>query len=43
MWEIIEGTIEYTTGDVFKMYGVIAAISFAIVIFMFKNACNKDD
>jgi len=43
MWAIIESTINYTTGDVFEIYAVITAVSFAIVIFMFKTACSKDD
>jgi len=43
MWAIIESTVDYSTEDVFKMYAVIAVISFAIAIFMFKSACNKDD
>ncbi len=40
--EFIEASINFTTGDVFKMYGFMAVLFFGIAIFMFKSA-NKDD
>jgi len=43
MWAIIESTVDYSTGDVFKMYGVITAVSLVIAIAMFKSACNKEN
>jgi len=43
MWAIIESTVDYSTGDVFKLYGVIAVVAFAIAIAMFKSACNKEN
>jgi len=40
--EFIEASVNFTTGDVWNMYGVITLVSFAIAIFMYKTACNKD-
>jgi hypothetical protein len=43
MWAIIESTVDYSTSDVFELYGVIAAVSLVIVVVMFKTACNKEN
>jgi len=43
MWEIIENSVNYTTGDVGELYAIIAVVAFSIAIFMYKTACSKDD
>ncbi len=40
--EFIEASVNFTTNDVWEMYGVITVISFGIAIFMYKTACSKD-
>ncbi len=40
--EFIEASIDFNNADVWKMYGVLAVVSFTIAIMMFK-ASLKDD
>ncbi len=40
--EFIEASIDFTNADVWKMYGVLTVVFFAIAIAMFK-ASLKDD
>ena len=42
--EFIEASVNFTSGDVGKMYGIIAVVLFSIAFVMFKSAtAEKND